>query len=64
VHDRANQRPWVAVDPRSGAPLLRLRNRDQLEGVCSRLGWSIAAEGAAAPGRRYLDRDIELGDEQ
>jgi hypothetical protein len=43
VHDSANQRPWVAVDRQSGSELLRLQNRDQLDKVCARLGWDIAA---------------------
>ena len=41
VHDRANQRPWVAVDQKSGLPLLRLRERYQLQGMCARLGWEM-----------------------
>ena len=44
VHDRANQRPWVAVDRKSGSQLLRFQNRDQLENVCFRLGWNVAIQ--------------------
>jgi hypothetical protein len=44
VHDRANQRPWVAVDRRSGSELLRLQERYQLEHMCWRLGWDIVAQ--------------------
>ena len=46
VRDRKNQRPWVAVDCDSGSLMLRLANRDQLEDVCSRLGWQIAGTQA------------------
>src|SRR6266550_3384755 len=58
VHDRASQRSWVAVDRFSGAPLLRLHNYDQLQGVCSRLGWAIAREAAttAQPSTRSARR--------
>ena len=58
VHDRASQRSWVAVDRFSGAPLLRLHNYDQLQGVCSRLGWAIAREAAttAQPSTRPARR--------
>src|SRR5947208_8997007 len=40
VHRARPREPgsWVAVDRFSGAPLLRLHNYDQLQGVCSRLG--------------------------
>jgi hypothetical protein len=58
VHDRASQRSWVAVDRFSGAPLLRLHNYDQLQGVCSRLGWAIVREAAttAQPSTRPARR--------
>jgi hypothetical protein len=46
VHDRANPRPWVAIDCQSGLPLLRLQNRDQLELMCSRLDWSVTTQDA------------------
>ena len=44
VHDRANKRPWGAIDRKSGSPVLRFQDRDQLKGVCTRLGWDIAVQ--------------------
>jgi hypothetical protein len=44
VYDRANQRPWVAVDRQSGGELLRLQNCDQLQKVCVRLDWKLVAD--------------------
>src|SRR5437588_8717586 len=41
VHDRAQQRSWVAFDCQSASPLLRFQNPDQLERTCRRLGWKI-----------------------
>jgi hypothetical protein len=46
VSDRMNLRPWVAVDRQDGSELLRLRDRDQLEKVCTRLGWVITTAGS------------------
>jgi hypothetical protein len=45
VHDRTDRRrPWVAIDRESGTPVLRFQDRDQLEGVCSRLGWNVVVQ--------------------
>jgi hypothetical protein len=44
VHDSANPRAWVAVDKQAGTELLRLRDRNQLQAVCARLGWEIVAK--------------------
>jgi hypothetical protein len=49
VHDRANLRPWVAVEQLSGNELLRLRDRDELHRICLRLGWQVAT--AQSPGK-------------
>jgi hypothetical protein len=46
VNDRENQRPWLAVDRGTGSELLRLRDRDQLEKVCARLGWVVTTAGS------------------
>jgi hypothetical protein len=48
VHDPKDPRPWVAVDRRTREPVLRLFNRDQLEQICLRFGWRIAAAKAPA----------------
>jgi hypothetical protein len=37
-----SRRPWVAVDHRTRAPVLRLAHRDQLLEICVRFGWRIA----------------------
>jgi hypothetical protein len=41
VEDKTSQRPWIAVDHQTGAPLLRLQDRGQLEYMCWRLGWDV-----------------------
>jgi hypothetical protein len=41
VEDRRTQRPWVAVDAKSGEPVLRLHDRGLLERICESLGWKI-----------------------
>jgi hypothetical protein len=46
VHDRGDLRPWVAVDCQSGLPVLWLQRREELEALCSRLGWRIKVQGA------------------
>jgi hypothetical protein len=44
IHDpRDLRRPWVAVDHRTRAPVLRLAHRDQLLEICVRFGWRIVA---------------------
>jgi hypothetical protein len=43
VQDCTDKRQWVAMDSKSGARLLRLQERYQLEAVCIRLGWTFAA---------------------
>jgi hypothetical protein len=48
VRDPNDPRPWVAIDRRTGEPVLRLFNRDQLEQVCLRFGWRIVASKAPA----------------
>jgi hypothetical protein len=35
------RRPWVAVDYRTRAPVLRLADRDQLLEICARFDWRI-----------------------
>jgi hypothetical protein len=54
VQDCTDKRQWVAVDSKSGARLLRLQERYQLEAVCMRLGWTFAAPKLmnAAPVKR------------
>jgi len=41
VEDNGSQRPWIAVDHQTGKQLLRLKDRDQLEQMCWRLGWDV-----------------------
>ena len=48
IHDPEDPRPWVAIDRRTREPVLRLSNRDQLEQICLRFGWRIAAAKAPA----------------
>jgi hypothetical protein len=36
------QRCWIAVDTKSGEPMLRLHDRDLLERICRSLEWKIA----------------------
>jgi hypothetical protein len=49
IHDPKDQRPWVAVDHRTREPVLRLGDRDQLEQICMRFGWRIAATKVRRP---------------
>ena len=42
TYDRPNPRPWLALDRKTGESLLRLDDRDQLERLCTRLGWRLA----------------------
>jgi hypothetical protein len=39
--DPRTQRCWVAVDCKSGEPMLRLHDRELLERVCRSLEWKI-----------------------
>ena len=48
IHDPNDPRPWVAIDRRTREPVLRLFNRDQLEQICLRFDWRIAAVKAPA----------------
>jgi hypothetical protein len=41
VDDPRTQRCWVAVDCKSGEPMLRLRDRELLERVCRSLDWKV-----------------------
>ena len=44
IHDPKDpRRPWVAVDHRTHAPVIRLADRDQLSTICVRFGWRIVA---------------------
>lgn len=40
--DPQAQRCWIAVDTKSGEPMLRLHDRDLLERICRSLEWKIA----------------------
>ena len=46
VDDPAAQRCWIAVDTKSGEPMLRLHDRDLLERICRSLEWKIAQPAA------------------
>jgi hypothetical protein len=41
VEDQASQRSWVAVDAKSGEPMMRMHDRDLLERICRGLDWKI-----------------------
>ena len=50
IHDpKGPHRPWVAVDHRTRAPVLRLAHRDQLLEICVRFAWRIVAAKATWP---------------
>jgi hypothetical protein len=36
------QRCWIAVDTKSGEPVLRMHDRGLLERICQSLEWTIA----------------------
>jgi hypothetical protein len=40
------QRCWIAVDTKSGEPMLRLNDRDLIERICRSLEWKIAQPAA------------------
>jgi hypothetical protein len=46
VVDPMAQRCWIAIDVKSGEPMLRLHDRDLLERVCRSLEWKIAQPAA------------------
>jgi hypothetical protein len=41
IEDSWSQRRWVAVDMKTGKPVLRLHDRDLLRAICWNLGWQI-----------------------
>jgi hypothetical protein len=44
IHDPKDpHRPWVAIDHRTRALVLRLAHRDQLLEICVRFGWRIVS---------------------
>jgi hypothetical protein len=49
AYEARNLRPWIAVDLKTGELLLRLKDRDQLVKLCTRLGWHIARSQNSAP---------------
>jgi len=46
VVDPKAQRCWIAIDTKSGEPMLRLHDRDLLERICRSLEWKIAQPAA------------------
>jgi hypothetical protein len=42
VEDPRSQRCWVAVDVKSGEPVMRLHDRGLLERLCESLEWKVA----------------------
>jgi hypothetical protein len=42
VEDPRSQRCWVAVDVKSGEPVMRLHDRGLLERLCENLEWIVA----------------------
>jgi len=49
TYDSRNPRPWLALDRETGELLLHLDDRDQLERLCTRLGWHVARSQSSAP---------------
>jgi hypothetical protein len=49
IYDRRNSRPWLALDRETGEPLLRMDDRDQLEQLCTKLGWHVARSQSPVP---------------
>jgi len=41
VEDPQSQRCWVAIDLKSGEPVMRLHDRGLLERLCKSLEWKI-----------------------
>ena len=41
VEDRESQRCWIAVDVKSGEPMMRLHDWDLLQRVCKSLEWKV-----------------------
>jgi hypothetical protein len=41
VEDPRSQRCWVAVDVKSGEPVMRLHDRGLLERLCEGLEWKV-----------------------
>jgi hypothetical protein len=41
VEDARSQRCWVALDIKSGEPVMRLHDRHLLERLCNRLEWKL-----------------------
>ena len=41
VEDPTAQRSWVAVDVKSGEPMMRMHDRELLEKICRGLDWKI-----------------------
>jgi hypothetical protein len=39
--DPRTQRCWVAIDCKSGEPMLRLHDRELLERICRSLDWKL-----------------------
>jgi hypothetical protein len=65
VDDPRTQRCWVAVDVKSGEPMLRLDDRELLERICRSLDWKIVetvqrGPKSAAIGLRIVPRTVPL----
>jgi hypothetical protein len=52
VKDPGAQRCWVAVDVVSRERVLQVHDRELLEGLCWRLGWTIVERSQELPGRK------------
>jgi hypothetical protein len=46
IKDARAQRDWVAIDAKSGEPVLRLQDRELLAKLCRNLGWEIVPTDA------------------
>ena len=57
VEDPRSQRCWVALDIKSGEPVMRLHDRYLLERLCNSLEWKLVQRDKRRSGAdRYLLR--------
>ena len=47
IEEPRNQRPWVAVDPETKKPVIRMQRLETLLRISSGLGWEVVTAAAA-----------------
>jgi hypothetical protein len=52
VEDQRSQRCWVAMDAKSGEPVMRMHDKELLRRICQGLEWSIVHTSAQRSERR------------